>query len=112
MSRSAVAVVVIIAGLMLATLPAFGADDPVLVAQGHAVFETHGCPECHRVNGVGGKIGPDLTGVGHRYSAAYLTHWLRDNPYRGAIHMPKIEVTHPELQALEAYLISLRGFPP
>jgi len=28
--------------------------------RGHQVFESHGCIECHKLNGHGGNIGPDL----------------------------------------------------
>lgn len=30
------------------------------------------CIKCHRINGQGGKIGPDLTGIGSRFSRIYL----------------------------------------
>src|SRR5512140_1592343 len=29
-------------------------------AQGEAVFQAKGCVRCHAINGVGGKVGPDL----------------------------------------------------
>lgn len=40
--------------------------------RGKAVFESSGCAQCHRVNGRGGSLGPDLSDVGAFRSAAYL----------------------------------------
>ncbi len=34
------------------------------VARGQAIFEGKGCAGCHRVNGVGSRVGPDLSDVG------------------------------------------------
>ncbi len=31
---------------------------------GEAVFKAQGCPACHTIGGVGGKVGPDLSRVG------------------------------------------------
>lgn len=32
--------------------------------QGSTLFREKGCVRCHSVNGVGGKVGPDLAGAG------------------------------------------------
>ncbi len=37
-------------------------------AQGKAMFTATLCARCHHFNGEGGNIGPDLTGVGNRYT--------------------------------------------
>ena len=111
MRRSAVTALALIAGVLILTdCPASAAEEPPLVSQGRRLFEERGCYDCHTVAGKGVKVGPDLTGVGRRYSASYLTHWLRDNPERGAIHMPKFKLTEPQMRALEAFLLSLREF--
>jgi mono/diheme cytochrome c family protein len=96
--------------LLLAVSSAFAQDDPALVAQGLRLFENRGCYDCHAVGGTGGKSAPDLSNIGRRHSLSYLTYWLREDPYRGATHMPKIELTEAELSALAAYLASLHGF--
>jgi cytochrome c2 len=31
------------------------------LAEGRHLFETQGCRGCHKLNGVGGSIGPDLS---------------------------------------------------
>jgi cbb3-type cytochrome oxidase cytochrome c subunit len=54
-------------------------------------------------------MGPDLSHVGAQYALSYLTGWLRDpTSQKRPAHMPKIEVAKEEIQALAAYLSSLR----
>jgi mono/diheme cytochrome c family protein len=57
--RAARAVVVVVAGLVVA--PPLSAQwdmgDPV---RGQALFASKGCVDCHAVRGAGGRIGPDL----------------------------------------------------
>ena len=103
--------VVAVGALLLAAGPAPAQDDDSPVARGRRLFETRGCYGCHAVGGVGATTAPSLSRVGAKYSLSYLTRWLRDTPPRGSVeHMPKIRLTEPELQALAAYLSSLREF--
>jgi mono/diheme cytochrome c family protein len=103
--------VVTMGALLLAAAPAPAQDDDSPVARGRRLFETRGCYGCHAIGDVGATTAPSLSRVGAKYSLSYLTRWLRDTPPRGsAEHMPKIQVTEPELQALAAYLSSLREF--
>lgn len=47
--------------------------------RGKAVFEGKGnCLSCHRVNGAGSRVGPDLTGIGTLRGAAELRQSLLD----------------------------------
>jgi cytochrome c oxidase subunit 2 len=84
---------------------------------------THSCIICHRIEGVSfGAIGPNLTHVGSRTTiaggilpntAGGLARWLRDSPGEkpGELpgrSMPKIDLTDEEIDALVAYLQSLR----
>jgi quinoprotein glucose dehydrogenase len=49
----------------------FGGD----VTKGNATFEKNTavyCLRCHKINGQGGEVGPDLTGVGKRQTREYL----------------------------------------
>lgn len=39
-------------------------------ADGKSMFSAAGCVACHRLGGEGGTIGPDLTGVGQRFTPA------------------------------------------
>lgn len=47
-----------------AALEVAGAPD---LARGERLFEAVGCVQCHRVNGKGGSVGPDLSAVGSRF---------------------------------------------
>jgi cytochrome c oxidase cbb3-type subunit III len=46
--------------------------------RGAQVYQAQGCATCHTVNGRGGPIGPDLTGIGARSSPAFLRRSLID----------------------------------
>jgi cytochrome c oxidase subunit 2 len=95
--------------VMLCAAPGYAQDRSALIAQGQQLFFKQGCYGCHMVGKVGTPIGPDLSRVGAERSLAYLTGWLRDPvSQKRTAHMPKIELTENEMQALAAYLASLR----
>jgi cytochrome c oxidase subunit 2 len=103
---------VIVSAVLLAATPVSAQDDDPPVVRGRRLFETRGCYGCHAIGRVGATTGPSLSRVGAKYSRDYLTRWLRDVPPRGSVeHMPKIQLAEPaELEALAAYLSSLRDF--
>ncbi len=41
-------------------------------AKGRKLFETGACVACHKVDGIGAEVGPDLSGVGSKYGRAQL----------------------------------------
>jgi cytochrome c oxidase subunit 2 len=93
------------------------APDPVpaqqpngAVERGQKVFMEQGCYGCHTVGKLGTRgIAPDLSHIGARHDLAYLAAWLRDpTAKRPTAHMPKIEMTGAEADAVAAYLASLR----
>jgi cytochrome c oxidase cbb3-type subunit III len=47
-------------------------SSPAAVANGKALFNREGCAGCHRVNGVGGRMGPDLSAIGQTRSVENL----------------------------------------
>jgi putative heme-binding domain-containing protein len=47
-------------------------------ANGEAMYRSVMCATCHRFNGDGGSIGPDLTGVGNRYTMRDLMENIVD----------------------------------
>ncbi len=51
---------------------------------GEAIFRAQGCSACHRIGGVGGAVGPDLTKVGGRRSREWIEEQL-ENP---TVHNP------------------------
>ena len=77
-------------------------------ADGEALFREKGCLGCHRFRGRGGQMGPDLTPVSARRSAASLKRKIRtpaaDDP---AARMPAFpSLSRRELSALVIYLQS------
>ncbi len=91
-----------------------------LAQQGQQVFLAGACIGCHTINGTAasGKVGPNLTHVGSRTSIAggmlnntegNLRRWLTNPPLvkPGSI-MPNLNLTTTEIDALVAYLQSLK----
>jgi cytochrome c oxidase subunit II len=95
--------------VLFVAAPGLAEDRSVLIEQGTQLFFTQGCYGCHTVGKVGTPIGPDLSHVGGQYGLSYLTGWLRDpSSQKRTAHMPKIDLNEQEIQALAAYLSSLR----
>ena len=75
------------------------------LAEGRHLFETQGCRGCHKLNGVGGSIGPDLSEEGA--SLALPTwleqHFLAPNAVSAGSAMPNFHFTKD--QARDAHLL-------
>jgi len=81
------------------------------VEKGAKVFRQAGCIACHKVNGRGGASGPDLTRIGAvRAEQAWLRRFLKDPAalVSGSRMPPFDDLTEDEMQALTAYLLSLK----
>jgi len=73
--------------------------------RGRELFIADGCYGCHTIGKMGTPIGPDLSHIGTKHSRAYLERWLRDPAeQRPTAHMPKLELTPEEVDALAAFL--------
>ncbi|MGW8271877.1 MAG: c-type cytochrome [Thermodesulfovibrionales bacterium] len=75
---------------------------------GAALFQKEGCVNCHRLKGVGGSIGPDLTDVSSRRSDQFIRQQLRDSSVNNPNSaMPSFKhLSEKEIQALIDYLKS------
>ena len=94
--------------LLLAVLAAASGAQPS-TEQGKQHFMNNGCYGCHTVGKMGTPIGPDLSRIGTKYSRAYIERWLRDpSSQRPNAHMPALELTEDQVEALAAFLVSLR----
>jgi cbb3-type cytochrome oxidase cytochrome c subunit len=101
--------VLVTAVLLLSTPPAWSQERDALVIRGEQTFVSQGCYGCHLVGKFGTPIGPDLSHLGAKYPAGYLTRWLGDpQSVRPSAHMPKLELSAEEVEALAAYLASLK----
>ena len=99
--------------------------DPVPVAmvkestplqlQGAVVFQNKNCRNCHALDGVGGRRGPDLSTVGTRLTRDQLIDQV-SNGTPGGGNMPAYgkQINPAEMTALADFLVSLRppGRPP
>ena len=84
-------------------------DRGALVARGRGVFQDQGCYGCHTVGAAGTPIATDLSRIGAKHDEAYFGRWLRDpTQQKPRAHMPKLQLTDAEVEALTAYLGSLR----
>jgi mono/diheme cytochrome c family protein len=100
---------VLLVSMVLVASCAQAQDGRALIGQGRMVFRDQGCYGCHLAEGMGTPIGPDLSRIGAKRGQADLTRWLRDpSTHRPSAHMPKLQLTETEVQALAAYLGSLR----
>jgi cytochrome c oxidase subunit 2 len=91
-----------------------------LALRGRAVFESQACPLCHNIQGTqaGGSTGPDLTHLASRRTLAAgalpnstgnLAGWILDpQTIKPGNRMPAVSLATDDLQALLAYLETLR----
>lgn len=83
-------------------------EESHLVQTGRAVYREINCAYCHSINGVGGNIGPDLSGIGGQANQEKLITYLR-NPHAmvpTTLH-PKLQFTDEEMEGLVTYLLTL-----
>lgn len=78
-------------------------------AQGQKIYIAQKCNICHVVDGKGGKLGPDLSGIGLTRSAAWLERYLPDpRAFNPKGKMPAQTVKGQDLKDLAAYLATLK----
>jgi len=103
MNRLFITVLVSFVCVSIAALPALASD----LKAGKAIFAKKRCGMCHKIEGKGGKIGPDLSHVGRTRDHDWLMAFMK-NPKKmspGAKMMP-VRGAEAELSALADYLLS------
>lgn len=99
----------LVGGLVLASLvaPSLASAD---ATQGKAVYAKLRCSMCHKIEGAGGKKGPDLTEVATKRDAAWLRKYL-PNPKSvdAKATMPPVKASREDLDHLIDYLLTLKG---
>ena len=87
----------------------FANGEEELVEKGKQLYTQKKCGLCHTVDGSGGKKGGDLSDVGSKRDAEWLTKYMRDpKSVIPEAKMPAFRGTDEELNALVAYLMSLK----
>ena len=113
---------VAVAGMLLMTpldaawaQPVFSpSQDPLAGAR---VFGAKGCVKCHSINGVGGKVGPDLARALKPRSFYDVATAMWNHLPRMADRMKQLGITRPQLTSQEAgdlvgFLYTLNYFDP
>jgi mono/diheme cytochrome c family protein len=96
--------VVVVALVLLSVCAAWAqplftpSQDPLAGAR---VFGVKGCSKCHSVNGVGGKVGPDLARISRPRTFYDLAAGLWNHLQRMTARMQELGITRPRLDARE-----------
>ncbi len=80
-------------------------------SEGERLFVLRGCQGCHTVNGVGGKVGPDLSHIGSSQPDVnwHIKHLMDPRSVHPASAMPAFStLPADELEELAEYLVSLK----
>ena len=81
---------------------------PEFAMQGAMVYQMNMCGNCHIINGLGGKDGPPLNGVGQRRTKEWLAGHFRDpQAFSPDSLMPSYNFPPDEMEAIVEYLMSL-----
>ncbi len=83
-----------------------------LIAYGRTLYRQEGCFICHRLDGEGSKVGPDLDveGTRGRNSAWLVGHFKAPTMYVPSSIMPAFKnLTEEQLSALAAFLEAQKG---
>ena len=93
------------------------------LVESKALFHSLGCRGCHKVGGIGGDDGPDLTRIGqmdpgqrnftHVDGARSVENWLAEHFRKPASvvpgsQMPELGLSEEEIEQLTFYMLSLR----
>ena len=117
-SWTVIGVVVVSLALSVSAVPAqplfSPTQDPLA---GSRVFGTKGCVKCHSINGVGGKVGPDLGRIPRPRSFYDFATSLWNHAPQMAGRMAQLGISRPQLDAREAgdlaaFLFTLDYFDP
>ncbi|MDQ1473785.1 MAG: ubiquinol-cytochrome c reductase cytochrome b subunit, partial [Bryobacterales bacterium] len=100
-----------LAAAMLALTPDNGdliTNTPEFAADGAALYQKNFCFACHMVNGVGGKTGPVLNGLGTRRSEAWTAeHFVNPQKMSPGTPMPPYKFGRKDMQDIISYLFTL-----
>lgn len=83
-----------------------------LISIGKEVYDRNGCAGCHKIEGTGGDLGPDLTNEGNVISHDvqwHISHFKDPSSVVPGSIMPKSDLLEREAEALATYMTSLKS---
>jgi ubiquinol-cytochrome c reductase cytochrome b subunit len=81
---------------------------PDYAVQGALVYLRYGCASCHKINGVGGDVGPSLNGVAKRHTRSWVEgHFANPQKFSPESEMPAYKLSPMDLDKLTSYLLAL-----
>ncbi|SRR5579883_638502 len=100
-------------------LTSAGSLGTVASKDGKAIFLDNKCSKCHSIESqgierqgsapAGGKLPPDLSGVGLKHTSDWMQKWLnKEEEMNGKKHMKKFGGSSDELKTLTSWLSSLK----
>lgn len=79
------------------------------VALGEEIFAEVGCNACHKVNGEGGTLGPDLSGAGFMLQTQFIFRWiLNPQSFISKTRMPNLDLNEEDAFAVSLYVSTLK----
>ncbi len=79
------------------------------VAVGEEIFAEVGCNACHKVNGEGGTLGPDLSGAGFMLQTQFVFRWiLNPQAFVSKTRMPNLDLNEEDALAISLYVSTLK----
>jgi ubiquinol-cytochrome c reductase cytochrome b subunit len=86
---------------------------PTFAVEGALIFQKNACGACHAVNGVGGKVGRALNGVGNRHAEAWVIEHFQDpQKMSPGTPMPAFKFSPVDMQNEVSYLFTLPDKAP
>jgi len=81
---------------------------PQNAVAGALVYQANDCGSCHKLNGVGDQLGPELNGVGERHDRSWIEHHFADPPkYSPDSIMPAFQFKPDELKLITDYIMAI-----
>ncbi|GJL65796.1 MAG: hypothetical protein NPIRA05_07670 [Nitrospirales bacterium] len=79
----------------------------------HLYFNKYGCNSCHRIDGLGGLVGPELDRAGFRLNDTWVYKWLMyPQGIKKRTRMPNLGFNDQDARAVTAYIETLRAPKP
>ena len=87
-----------------------GAERERLVKEGmFLIDEKYACIGCHKINGAGGEVGPDLSRAGKRFNSKWIYRWIQYASSIKDTKMPDFAMPEEDALAITLYLKTLQA---